>query len=168
MDLKQLALEALDKKEAEAKEAVLIQAQSTGNFARAKFKAVFGVEPEKIEAVAGFAGNIVDVWCQGIHLRYGLFGVKGRFHMVAPCPECGEEVVGHAPIADLIALGKELKDFEPHNTHICPAVVVRADAAFEPVPTWQDLLDALNRIGAELTRANDRLDSIDERSDVGK
>ena len=153
MNLRELALEAFDAKEAEAKEAILIQAQSTGNLARAKFKALFGVEPEKIEAVAGYAGNIVDVLYQDIRLRYGLFGVKGKFLMVASCPECGQEVVGRAPITDLTALGKELRDFEPNHTHMCPAVV--APTITPVLPTWQDLLDAINRIADELARAND-------------
>lgn len=155
MNLRELALEALDAKEAEDKEVILIRAEPTRNSARAKFKKLFGVEPEKFEDVAGFHGMAVDVVYQDIRLRYGLFGDRGKFFMIAACPECGQEVKGHASITDLAALGKALRDFEPNHEHICPAVV--APTITPVLPTWQDLLDALNRIADELARANDRV-----------
>lgn len=155
MNLRELALEALDAKEAEEKEAILSRAQSTHNLARAKFEELFGVEPESFEAVAGYGGGAVDVVYQDVRLRYGLFGAKGKFFMIAACPECGQEVKGHASITDLAALGKALRDFEPNHEHICPAVV--APTITPVLPTWQDLLDAINRIADELARANDRV-----------
>src|SRR5690606_5039412 len=116
---------------------------------------------------APYPGGYVDVVHQGIRLRYLRLSERAVFFLVDACPECGEAVMGDIRVTDLASLGKAMRDFTPSHTHICPNVVAPAPSS-PPVPTWQDLLDALNRIGAELARANDRLDWVDERSDVGR
>lgn len=154
MNLRELALEALAQKRAEAQELAEEQAQSLRNIVRIKFEKFFSVSPEAFEDPPNL-GSYVDVLHQGIRLRYLRLCEHPTFFLVAPCPECGEEVVGSDRITDMASLGKALHDFQPSHTHMCPAVASQASAAFEPTPTWQDLLDALNRIGEELARAND-------------
>lgn len=156
MDLRQLALEALAQKRAEAQELAEEQAQSLRSIVYIKFKKFFGMPPEALEDAPDL-GNYVDVLHQGIRLRYVRLQERSVFFLVAPCPECGEEVVGSDRVTDMASLGKALHDFQPSHTHMCPAVAAQASAAFEPTPTWQDLLDAINRIADELARANDRV-----------
>lgn len=115
--LREKALAAYKASQEEQERAEAEKKRETEERMRAAFERYFGIEPDEVDGARVRAGDIV------VEGRPQMYSSRVVFHLVAPCPRCGELAAGDKEISDLSTLGEALcEPFKADYRHefCCP------------------------------------------------